>query len=562
MSDNLVPLFIQELERAIPTITHHLIRIEGNMSSQRDLEALMRAAHSIKGSAKVLSLESIISLAHVMEECFEKAKGGTVALSPSFIDLLLKAVDSLDALAKTEPKQIDIWLKNNERALEELIDQLKTGTWSDHSSPLAKPSLSDGATRADLTLRVTAHHLNRLMGLAGEAVVDSNWLQPYTHSLTKLKEGHWALASLLERLQEATREKRSQETLDEMWASLIRRSNSYRESLDKKISELELFWRRNSALADRFYQEVLEVRMRPFQDLLEGLPRLVRDMGKELSKNVQLKVDGAATQVDREVIESFESPLAHLIRNAIDHGIEMPDERDAHGKPKEGTILVEAHQMGDTLEISVSDDGRGVDLEELRNRIGKPNYSEEELLNHLFTPGFTTKEEATKLSGRGFGLDIVKEAASRVGGTVHIFQRFGKGMSVTIILPLTRSLVRALIVEIAEEPYAFPLNKVDRALELAIDETCPHPLIPAAKILGLEGARPSSRHVVQLSLNHKSVALLVDRFLGQKELVLQEIDHRLGKIPYTLAGALLEDGSPLLILDVDELLRSSLWSEP
>jgi two-component system sensor histidine kinase and response regulator WspE len=350
--------------------------------------------------------------------------------------------------------------------------------------------------------------------------------------------------------------------------------------LAERLSELELFARRSENLSDHLYREAIASRMRPFDDGVQGLPRMVRDIARTLEKQVQLEIIGHATEVDRDILERLEAPLSHLLRNAIDHGIESPEERLAVGKPAEGTIRLEAGQRGGMLSITVSDDGRGVDLQHLRHKIVSKHLTtaelaatltEVELLEFLFLPAFSTRETVTEISGRGVGLDVVHDMVQEVGGTVRAVSEPGQGLQVYLQLPLTLSVLRTLLVEIAGEPYAFPLARLDRALMLPKDDI---DVVADRQYFTLDGqhiglvsahqvlevpeamARADTLPVIVISDRFSCYGLVVDRFLGESDLVVQPLDPRLGKVPDISAAALLEDGSPILIIDVEDMVRS------
>jgi two-component system, chemotaxis family, sensor histidine kinase and response regulator WspE len=272
--------------------------------------------------------------------------------------------------------------------------------------------------------------------------------------------------------------------------------------------------------------------------------------------------------------------LGHLLRNAVDHGLESATERVATGKPAEGLVRLEAGHLAGVLQIIVSDDGRGIDLNQLREKIVARNLtnaetaaklSESELLEFLFLPGFTVKETVTDISGRGVGLDVVQNMLKQVRGTVRVVSQPGHGTQFQLQLPLTLSVVRTLLVEIGGEPFAFPLAHIVRTLKLPTDrlvtlEGRPHfrqddrsvGLIAAHQVLG--GDEPNFGHedlpVLMIGSRDRTYGLVVDRFLGEGELVVQPLDPRLGKIKDIAAGALMQDGSPVLIVDTEDLLRS------
>ena len=349
--------------------------------------------------------------------------------------------------------------------------------------------------------------------------------------------------------------------------------------LSERLVELEQSDRHATSLAHRLYDQALACRMRPFADGAMAFPRMVRDLGRSLGKQVRLDIVGAETQVDRDILEKLDAPLAHLLRNAVDHGIEGPDERRAAGKPAEGVIRLEAHHSAGVLQIIVSDDGRGIDLVGLRQTIvdrrlataeTAARLSESELLAFLYLPGFSLKSTVTEISGRGVGLDVVQDMLKQVRGVVRTSSEAKRGTRFQLQLPLTLSVVRTLLVEVGGEPYAFPLAYIVRAITLPQDkvrilEGRQHfdfdgehvGLVVAHQILGGEPSElGNTLFVLVVGDQNSRHGLVVDRFLGGRELVVQPLDPRLGKIKDISAAALMEDGSPVLIVDVEDMIRS------
>lgn len=278
---------------------------------------------------------------------------------------------------------------------------------------------------------------------------------------------------MLEKLQESLNDAPLNERSEDDLSSSRKKANECRHVLSERLNELELFARRSANLSDRLYREVIASNMRPFADGVQAFPRMVRDLGRQLGKQVKFEVLGKSTQVDRDILDKLEAPLTHILRNAIDHGIEVPEERLAVGKLAEGTVFLEAAHRGGMLSITVSDDGRGVELEGLRQKVVNKGLvsadmatqlTESELMEFLFLPGFSTAGKVTEVSGRGVGLDIVQSMVQEVGGILRATSNPGKGMSFHLQLPLTLSVIRTLLVEVSGEPYAFPLTRIDRIL--------------------------------------------------------------------------------------------------
>ena len=597
--DSMLELFRQEAETQIALLTQELLILEANPQSDEALEALMRAAHSIKGAARIVSLDAVTTLAHWMENCFVAAQSQIVTLGSDQIDVLLQSVDLLQGLSQVMEVDLLEWLAQKAGEFESCygaIAALLPLNFSaarsmslvpvDQNSALSQSEGQEIATAqtlaipTDRVVRVTAENLNRIMGLAGESLVEANWLQPFADSFTALKSRQLELARLLETvhttLANTPINSESQEVLD----TARRKAQECREMLTDRLGELELYARRTTNLSDRLYREVIASHMRPFVDGVQSFPRMVRDLARGLNKQVKLEIVGQSTPVDRDILKKLEAPLTHMIRNAIDHGIESPQEREAAGKPMEGSVRLESFHRGGMLAITISDDGRGIDIDRIRQKIIDRNLgsaqtaaqlSDAEIIEFLFLPGFSTAEQVTEISGRGVGLDIVKSMVQDVGGTIRVTFQFRKGTNFHFQLPLTLSIVRTLIVEISGEPYAFPLARVDQIVKLDKSEIYVVEgrqyftkdgqnigLIAASNVLDLPEALSSDDAICVVALSDQSNAygLVIDKFLGERDLVVRPLDPRLGKVRDISASALMDNGLPVLIMDVSDLVQS------
>ena len=598
----MLDLFRLEAETQVQVLIENLLVLERAPMAADALEACMRAAHSLKGAARIVGLNAGVGVAHAMEDCLVAAQRGQITVGQKRIDLLLSGADLLTRIAKTPEADIGQWTGENPAEVNQFLYSLavaiedgshataqadstvESALVGAEAPPMPQLNLAPvaitNAAESNLVLRVTAENLNRLLGLAGESLVESRWLKPFAQSLLRLKRMHYDLGKAIASLSEAQSEQapsgRSRGTL----AGVQHKFLECQKVLADRLVELELFEGRSSNLAHRLYDEASACRMRPFADGVQSFPRMVRDLAQSLNKQAWLEIVGQATQVDRDVLERLDAPLGHLLRNAIDHGIESADERRAAGKPAEGVMHLEARHSAGMLQIIVSDDGCGIDADKLRAAIIKRNLttteivgklSEAELLEFLFLPGFTMRESVTEISGRGVGLDVVQNMVKQVRGTVRVTSQTGKGTRFLLQLPLTLSVVRTLLVEIGGEPYAFPLAYIVCTLKLPKEqievlEGRQHfsldgrrvGLVTAHQVLdGGEAKSPGDDLSIVVVGNHTcTYGLLVDRFLGERELVVQPLDTRLGKIKDISAGALMEDGSPVLIVDVEDMIRS------
>ena len=613
-------LFRGEVESQMRVLTSELLALETKDSPKEHLASAMRAAHSIKGAARIVNLDIAVALAHTMEDCLVAAQEGALSLTPQAIDLLLQAADLLAQASAVEEASVPAWVDDQRTQVEALIARLtdvRNGKAIEErpaplSAPAPPPSAAEKidviersepkiepgpanaapaapapklqvretrvADSSDRSIKVAAQTFNRLMGFAGESLVQSRWFEPFSQSLLGLKRRHTEIDTLLHSLQPFLEDGPFEAA--SALAAARRKVQETRDLLGKQQAELDGFGIRAAGLSDRLYREVVAGRMRPFGDGVHGFPRLVRDVARQLGKQVQLELPGTATEVDREILERLEAPLNHMIRNSLDHGIETPADRVAAGKPAVGTIRIEARHRAGLFVLTVSDDGRGVDIEALRKKvIGKglatpemaAQFSEPELLEFLFLPGFTTAETVTDISGRGVGLDAVQEMGKAVGGVVRISSRAGQGFSIQLELPLTLSVLRTFVAEIGGEPFAFPMTRIVSVAKVNRSELSSLEgqqyfsyngervgVVSGLEVLEIPGTPDWGEEicVVLLGDHANRYGLAVDRFVGEYEMAVRPLDGRLGKVASISAAALMEDGSPILIVDTEDLTRS------
>jgi two-component system sensor histidine kinase and response regulator WspE len=597
---SLLDLYRLEAENQTTILTAGLLELERNPNATSSMEKLLRAAHSLKGAARIVNLQPAIRVAHAMEDCLVAAQSGNITLGRAEIDLLFRGIDLLQQSSKSAEEPHAVQEAAHAKAVQEYVEHLqgfltqageasarpaRARLQSESLQPAAlekSPAPVSGRKRelSERVLRLTAENLNHLLGLAGESLVEARWLQPFSDSMQRLRhlqsEAAHSLQVLRGAVESPARLEHAKDSLEETSKRLV----ECQQFLSEKLEELELFDRRSAHLSHRLYLEVLRARMQPFGDSLRRFPRMVRDLARSLGKEVRLEMIGENTQVDRDILERLEAPLAHLLRNAVDHGCEPPAERTHAGKPPEGRILLESHHSAGMLVVSVSDDGPGIDLNRLRQLIVEKRFAtapvaeqlaETELLEFLFLPGFTMKEFVTEISGRGVGLDVVQHMVKSVRGTVRVSMQQGRGTRFQLQLPLTLSVLRTLLVNIGGEPYALPLSQISRALRLPLDKVLtiegrwyftlePQQqigLLAAHQVMDCE-AQPLGDELSVVVLGHRNrrYGLIVDRFLGERELVVQPLDPRLGRVKDISAAALMEDGSPVLIIDIEDILDS------
>ena len=349
--------------------------------------------------------------------------------------------------------------------------------------------------------------------------------------------------------------------------------NSGDETMSKAVANLDV------VTAD-LQMAVMKTRMQPIKKVFGRFPRLVRDLARNLKKEISLELVGEETDLDKNLVEALADPLVHLVRNAVDHGIEMPDEREGSGKARAGRVVLSAEQEGDHILLSISDDGKGMDPDILRakavekgllDKDAADRLSESECYNLIFAPGFSTKTEISDVSGRGVGMDVVKTKISQLNGTINIYSGLGQGSKIIIKVPLTLAIMPTLMVMLGNQAFAFPLVNVNEIFHLDLSRTnvvdgqevvvvrdkalplfyLKRWLVPGAPWEASTG----EAHVVLVSVGTQRVGFVVDQLVGQEEVVIKPLGRALQGTPGMAGATITGDGRIALILDVPSLLK-------
>lgn len=609
---SMLDLFRMEADSQTQILTDGLLAMERHAGDAAAVEAMMRAAHSIKGAAAIVGLQVVVQLAHGMEDSFVAAQHGRLKLTPERVDVLLSGVDLIVQLSRLDDAGAEAWLAANAAQIDQTLNAIAgiadlpelpalpslpasapaplpqetpnptelqapvaSGLAGEEPESAAAPAPRAGAAPA----KAVAQNFDKLLSLASESRINAHQMHPFVGALQRFKRNQSSLFSAIEHLHEAIA-RLADPGLMEKSLLALQKTQPLKQFMLEHIADIETYERRLLAVSQGMVDEVLALRMRPFRDGIHAFPRMVRDLARSLGKEVQLEIEGEDTLVDRDILAKIESPLNHMLRNAIDHGMEGPYERIDAGKEAMGTIRMEARHRAGMLSIEISDDGRGVDLEKIRQsvierKMASPAMaaalSPGELLEFLFLPAFSLKATANQLSGRGVGLDIVHETIRQQNGTVRLESEPGRGFRALIPLPLTQSIVRALVVDVHGEAYAIPIVKVESVVR--VPQAAIHTLenkqffelkgehlglVSAAQVLelGEAASQTDDLPVVVIGRGKQSYALVVDAIRGEQSLAVQAIDPIFGKMRDISAAALLDDGEPVLILDVPDLLLS------
>jgi two-component system chemotaxis sensor kinase CheA len=343
----------------------------------------------------------------------------------------------------------------------------------------------------------------------------------------------------------------------------------------REDSSLDEISRRVSQLTGDLQDEILQARMTPVWQIFDRFPRVVRDLARRMGKQVEFVMEGKDIELDRALLEEISDPLVHLLRNAVDHGLETPDQRRAAGKAAMGRVTLSAARERDTVGLRVSDDGRGIDrsrvLREAKAQGWLPPETEalgdEALLRILARPGFTTAQQVSDVSGRGVGIDVVMTRMRALGGAVELKTSPGAGSVFTLRLPTSLAIVRALVTKVGEERYAVPLTHVAETVDLdprrvtaveGREALAFHdrliPLVHLRQVLQVGGEPPARRPVVVVEIGERSSGLVVDAMLGQQEIMVKPFGRPSGMLPVFSGATILGDGAPVLILDAGSLM--------
>lgn len=596
----LLGLFREEMAAHAETLTQGLLALEerSEIALSNRTEPMMRAAHSIKGAARVVDLGAVSRVAHAMEDLLLAVGEGREAISEQLVDRLLGAIDWMTGLAAQEDPVLAAQSPQVDSAAEDWIERLQAlsngVSQPDHDSrthadpePPPSPPLraqlkppspdpaeslppSPQASEREASVRLSAENLSQMLAYSASLLLEARQLEGLLQSGARWpRQLRRAVASVAVPAGDVVPAPLLESELAAVAEQL--------EARDRQLIELSL---RLNGFSERLHALVLRGRLRPFAEGTQGFPRMIRDLARELGKRVEFTVIGGATLIDRDILSGLDAPLNHLLRNALDHGIEPAAEREQRGKAATGQIRLEARHLSGRLLITLEDDGRGIDAERLRKKIIErgllsgelaAQLQGQELYAFLFLPGLSTREAVSEISGRGFGLDIVQTVVHGCGGSIKVFSDVGAGTRFELQLPVTRSVVRCLRVEVAGASFALPLSRIDRALRrpLAVvefmdgmaffrEQADSVALVSARQLFsgGTEIPLPESLSLVLFSQDHRHYALQVDALIGETDLVVRPLDARLGKVTFFSAAAIDAEGRPLLIIDVDDLIQT------
>lgn len=606
VSDDITADFIIEAQEILDRLGEQLVSLEQAPQDTEQLNAVFRGYHTLKGGAGFLGVTAMVELCHAAEEALGAARAGQAVLQAHHFDAAQQSLDylqsMLDAVSSgTEPgyappdliAQFDVHggavtapaaaaapaaggsdlITDDE--FEALLDQLHGGNAPTAVAPAKKAD--DGLISEDeFEALLDQLHGGAAPGAKPAAAAAPAPIAAPRPAAAPAPAAKPAAKPLAEAEHTVRVDTKRLDAIVNLIGELVLSRNRLKtlrarlrdEELDRAVSTLDI-------ATARLQSAVMRTRMQPVGKVFSRFPKVARDVARSLKKEVDLELIGAETELDRNLVEALADPLVHLVRNAIDHGVEMPDLREAQGKPRMGHVRLSAQQEGDYVSIEVQDDGAGIDPEKLRAKAREKGLidpeaaarlSSEECLHLVFLPGFSTKQQVTDISGRGVGMDVVQSRIRELSGQIQIQSELGRGSRFLIRVPLTLAILPTLLVQAGEDVYALPLARVMEVLHAprtslgwfdgrAVLDRRSHtlPLVDLRQWLDVTPAASTLLTIVVLQAGEARFGLVVDQVRGREEVVIKPLPKALRGLRGYAGATLIGDGRMALILDVDGL---------
>jgi two-component system chemotaxis sensor kinase CheA len=569
--------FVIESLENLGTIEVSLIDLEQDPDDLETINAIFRPFHTIKGVSGFLNLEKINKLAHSAENLLDKARNGDMKLEGPIIDVVLESVDMLKRMIDGVQKRLENGSSLDDgmdiTPLLSRIDEINDHADSVGEKPLGEILVEKGAVKAE-DLEIGLHRQreepHKKIGeiLIEEKKADSREILSALREQKRFGRQHIELqvkvdTKKLDNLVDLTGELVINQ-------AMLRQNQWVRSANDQKLyNNLNQLNQITSSLQ----RTAMSMRMVPIRNTFQKMVRLVRDLAKNSGKEVGLEMTGEDTEIDRNVVEELYEPMVHMIRNAVDHGIEPPEGRERAGKEKKGNIHLRAYHRGGNIIIEIQDNGRGLDKDRIIEKAmashlitEESRLTDSEIYNMIFEPGFSTAKEVTDISGRGVGMDVVKKAIEKLRGRVEINSRPGEGSTFVISLPLTLAIIEGMVVRVGEERYIIPAlailesfrpekkqySTVEGKGEIILSRGRLIPLVRLDRIFGIRGdsADPWNALVVAVEHDGEQRGLLLDELLGKEEVVIKSLGEGLKQTKGIAGGAIMGDGRVGLILDI------------
>jgi two-component system, chemotaxis family, sensor kinase CheA len=582
--ESIVEEFMIETKEIVNALDANLVKLEREPDNLNLLNEIFRGAHTMKGAAGFLGFNELMKLTHKMEDILNKLRKAELSVNSDVMDILLESVDfvkltlqditdkaqgrtdtsviigKLEALgsgktpvtaeapkpaepvvtATAEPSPVtteptSTVAAETKQAAAEQPPQAQSPVPAQNANP-ATAAKKDIAHKGDSTIRVDVDRLDNLVNMVGELVLGRNALMQTLASLQREHEG------------------------------------------EKNVDQLSQASAQVNFITTELHMAIMKMRMLPIGNVFNKFPRMVRDLSRDMKKQVDLVIEGEETELDKSVLEEISDPLMHLIRNSVDHGLEMPEDRKAKGKSERGTVKLAAFQEGNNIVIEVIDDGRGMDIEAIKKKAIErnlttveelPKLTDKEILAFIFLPGFSTAKKISDVSGRGVGMDVVRTNIEKLKGTIELSSEKDRGSKVIIRLPLTLAIVQGLLVSCGDDVFAIPLTSVIETVVVTPQQIryinnkpvikLRDTILPIVDMMTLlfNGKKKERRqfNVVVVGLAEKKLGLVVDSLIGQEEVVIKSIGEYLGQVPGVAGATIMGDGRVRLIIDLASLFE-------
>ncbi len=637
MSDDLLNIFWVEVNEHLETLNSQMLQVEmiapGEEKYQGAVRELNRVAHSMKGAARTVGITVIETIAHYMEEVFAAAMNNQLGLSPEIADTMYDGIDLIqgvadgvetneEALGKVLANLETIVAQTNEISSQEVAIVQSEGNGHTPSITVGSPStepvptvtevpvtppkpsseLPKSATTHDATtmvirpveetVRVTVSKLDRLMAEVTELFVARMHSEEQQRSLRELRETHiaWQREWRSVRAAYIRLVRRLQDHEDEMDSELpilfrfLETNQRYLTDANRHIAQLVQNGSQDnmrlSTLADQLQDDIGGMRLMPFETIVGGFQRMIRDLARELGKQINLEIIGAHVEIDKAVLDALKDPIMHVIRNAVDHAIELPEDRHRQGKAPTGLVSVEVQQRGSEIIIYIKDDGNGIDADKVRKAIVKNHLlteadaaalSDDEARSYIFYTGLSTSNTVTSISGRGMGMDIVRDRVESLRGRVSLHSVVRKGTIIMLSVPVSLTRIRCIICRLGEQRFAVPSAMVVRMDKIPRDSIFtaegqeminindkPINLVSMGVILDIPivaGDEDEKLSYIVLQATDRIVAFEVDELYSEQELVLKPLGPELSRSRFVSGASLLGTGEVIIVLDANDLVR-------
>lgn len=572
--------FLTETTELLEKMDDDLVALEKTPDNMELLNSIFRSIHTVKGASSFLGFELLVKITHKTEDVLNRLRKEELKVTPEIMDVILDSGDHIKLLVN-DIRNGEIIERDLDGVMGNLIPYISGNL--QEATTLAEPS---GKPESEVQQSIVASTEPEPVATETPAPAETaqaalQAVPSSPQSQAQKKPGAARGEDISDNSTVRIDVKRLDDLMNQVGEMVLERNRILQMNIDYQTHEnMTNFGEEFSKLAKRIdfvtselQMQVLKIRMIPVEKVFKKFPRIVRNLSRDLGKEVNLEIIGEETELDRSVVDEIGDPLIHLIRNALDHGLELPDDRIAIGKPRTGNVVLSATHEGNQIIISIKDDGRGIDPERIaRKAIDKglvtedqiAAMSQKEVLDLIFLPGFSTKEQATDLSGRGVGMDVVRTNIRKLNGLIEIRSELGRGSEFILKLPLTLAIIQSLLVEVENEVYSIPLAAVLETIK--VETTSFHqiggqevlklrdsvlPLLRMQRVFGVaeKGESNQQTYIVVIGVAEKRMGLIVSRLLGQQEVAIKSLGKYLAKAPGIAGSTILGDGRVALIID-------------